>query len=76
MSKKPLWIIITSWSILCVIAAVVWFLFGFNEQTRIYYYYYASSLNLITAVITAFFCYRNTQLFLPRDPLRKAWKYL
>lgn len=76
MSKNPLWIIIASWFILCVVATTVWIFFGGDEQTRLYYYYYASSLNLITGLTTAFFCYRNTRLFPQRDPLHRAWKYL
>jgi len=75
MSKNSLWIA-TIWLIFCLIAVVIWAWYSGNQATRLYYYYYAGFLNVLTALATTFFCYHNTGLFQKNDFKRRAWQYL
>lgn len=73
--SKISFILLISWAVLCIAAIFLGLLFRGGEQ-HVIYTYYSSFLELLIAALASFFCFYNRRLFLPNDPVRKAWSTL
>ena len=68
-------LVIAIWTILCVIAVILWVL-TVKSQQDVFYAYYFSVFQLLTSVGAAVLCYRTTLVLEADDKTRTAWGFL